>query len=58
MKRFVCTLNDGSCINVVADKMILTNETLLCAYRDCKLVAVVDISAVISAHLSEKGEGK
>lgn len=58
MKRFVCTLNDGSCINVVADKMHLTNETLLCAYRDNKLVAVVDISAVISAHLSEKGEGK
>jgi hypothetical protein len=58
MKRFVCTLNDGSCINVVADKMNLTNENLLCAYRDCKLVAVVDISAVISAHLSEKGEGK
>lgn len=51
IKRFHAQLNDGSYINVVADRMEL-KDNMLFAYDGTVLVALVDISAVISAKIS------
>lgn len=53
MKRFAAQLNDGSFINTKADRMEIC-ENLIYAYDADQLVALVDISAVVSAHISEK----
>lgn len=55
MTRFIAQLNDSSYINVLADRMI-KEENMLYAYSGGELVAAVDISAVIVAYLSQKGE--
>ncbi len=47
-------LNDGSYINVAADHMDV-NDSMLYVWNRDKLQAVADISAVIEAHLSDKG---
>ena len=53
MKRFTVTMNDGSFINVEATRMILV-ENMIRVYEHDNLVAMVDVSAVISAHISER----
>lgn len=58
MTRFVCTMNDGDYINVPADKMQIQNETMVCAYCNGALVAMVDIAAVVCARLSEPTDKK
>ena len=52
MKRFIAQLNDGSYINIAADKMELAENNLL-VYAAGKLVAYVDCSVVLTAHLNE-----
>ena len=54
MKRFTATMNDGSFINVEATKMMIAENAIL-VYEDNDLVAFVDTSAVVSAHISERG---
>lgn len=54
MKRFTAQFNDGSFINVEATKMEL-EENLIRVYDKTDLVAVVDISSVLQAHISERG---
>jgi hypothetical protein len=54
VKRFTATLNDGSFINVEATKMTLQANAIL-VYEGNELVAFVESSAVISAHISERG---
>lgn len=57
MKRCNIVLNGGSYINVAADRMEMEKEDyMLYVYNGNSLVAVVEITAVISAHISEKGE--
>lgn len=53
MKKFVVQLNDGNFINICADKMDF-DGTYITAHRGEALVAVLDISAVLRAHMSEK----
>ena len=53
MMRFSAQLNDMSFINVKADRMELI-DNMLHVKDGNKLVAVVDLSAVLAAHLSEK----
>lgn len=54
MKKFTATMNDGSFINVEATKMELV-ENMIRVYDKTDLVAIVDISAVLTAHISERG---
>lgn len=54
MKKFTATMNDGSYINVEATRMELI-ENMIRVYDKTDLVAMVDISAVITAHISERG---
>lgn len=54
MNRFIVQLNDGGFMNIPADRMEL-KENFLFAWRGTELIAMVDISAVICAHMSEKG---
>ena len=56
MKRFVATLNDGSFINVDATRMQIT-ETAIIVWSKNEPVAYIDLGAVISAHISERGAG-
>ena len=55
MKRFNACLNGGTYINVEATRMELV-ENLNCVWNHSELVAVVDISTVMTAHISERGE--
>ena len=55
MKRFNAVLNGGTYINVEATRMELVENTIL-VWNKYELVAVVDISTVLSAHISERGE--
>ncbi len=56
MTRFIADLNGGSHINIHADRMVLTEDrTGLLVYQGMSLVAYVDLSAVTTAHMSEKG---
>ena len=54
MKRFTAQLNDMSYINVQADRMELV-DNMLRVWDGNNLVAVADISAVVTAHISERG---
>jgi hypothetical protein len=47
-------MSDGSFINVEATRMELV-ENMIRVYDKTDLVAMVDISAVITAHISERG---
>ena len=53
MRRFVAQLNGGEYMNIPADSMEVI-DSMVYAYRDGKLVALVELTAVITAHLSEK----
>lgn len=55
MKRCNVVLNDGSYINTSADRMEV-RENMLYVYDGVELLALVEVSAIISAHISEKGE--
>ena len=55
MMRFNAQLNDMSYINVKADTMELI-DNMLHVKDGNNLVAVIDLSAVVAAHLSERGE--
>lgn len=57
MMRFTAQLNDMSFINVKADKMEMIDNMLY--VRDGNnLVAVVEISAVVAAYVSERGDNR
>lgn len=51
--RFVAHLNDGSYINVPADRME-EKENVLRAWNGTRMMAVVEVTAVISAHMAER----
>lgn len=55
MKKFTAQLNDGSFINVPATKMEMADNALM-VYNGSDLVAFVDTSAVLSAHISDRKE--
>ena len=54
MSRFVCQLNDGGNINILADSMKI-QDTMVLVYNDGALVAIVELDAIVCAHLSRKG---
>lgn len=47
-------LNDGSYVNVAADHMEV-KENMLYVWNGPQLQALADVSAIIEAHLSDKG---
>lgn len=53
MKKFIAQLNGGNFINIRADEMRMENDAIT-VYCCGKLVAFIDTSVVLSAHLSEK----
>lgn len=54
MKRFTAQLNDCSFVNVPADRMVLKDDVIY-VYDGPELVAYVDTSCVLCAHVSERG---
>ena len=56
MKRFVAQLNDGSFVNVPADKMEIVDNAI---HVRCgqELVGYIDTSCVLMARLDEKVQG-
>ena len=55
MKRFITTLNGESYINIPADRMVFNQDTnMVMFYNGQALVACVDVSVVITAHISDK----
>lgn len=55
MKRFIATLNGESYINIPADRMVFNQDTnMVMVYNGQAFVACVDVSAVITAHISEE----
>ena len=54
MKRFTAPMNDNSFINVVATRMEIVENAIL-VYDGNDLVAYIDTSVVLSAHISERG---
>ena len=57
MKKFVAELNDGSFINIYADKMELVGNFLYAWERE-NLVAVIDISVLLMAKLDDTTTAK
>lgn len=55
MKRFSATLNDMSFINTAADRMEI-KDNMLYVYDGNQLVALVETTVIISAHISEREE--
>lgn len=53
MRKFVATLNDASFINIAAARMEI-NDNMVYVYDGVRLVALVEISAIITAHISER----
>lgn len=56
MKRFVAQLNDGSYVNLTADKMEIV-DCAIRVYCSGELVAFLDVSCVLIARLDERGVG-
>lgn len=52
--RFIAQLRDGSYINIPADG-VEKEESILLVYQNKRLVALVDIDCLVSAHLSGTG---
>lgn len=50
MMRFVAQLNDGSFVNTFGDRMEV-KENMLFVYADKQLVALIEVTAIIAAHL-------
>lgn len=57
MKKLVVYLNDGNFINILADKMV-REENFITVTNDGELVAVLDISTVLVAYISDKAVNK
>lgn len=58
MKRFTAAINDGGYISVEATWMeIDENNNAIRVWNECDLVAYIDLSVVISAHISERKDG-
>ncbi len=56
MKRFIATLAPTLNVNIPADRMELSNdEASLLVYDGEKLVGVVNVAALLEAHMSERG---
>jgi hypothetical protein len=55
MKRANIILPQDKYINVPADRMEVS-ENLLYVYNEKDLTALVDVSVILSAHISERGE--
>ena len=53
MTKFIAQLNDGSFINIFADEMKMDNNCIT-VFKNKSLVAFVDTSVILTAHLSEK----
>lgn len=55
MKRFIATLNGESYINIPADRMVFNQDSnMVMVYNGQAFVACVDVSVVITAHISDK----
>ena len=52
MARFVANINDGSYINLSATKMDI-KEDMIYVYNEDRLVALVDISVILTARIDE-----
>lgn len=58
MKKFTATMNDGSFINVEATWMELDEDNnALRVWNEGDLVAYIDVSVLLSAHISERKDG-
>ena len=55
MNFFFAQLSDKSYINIPADRMEVT-DNMVYIYDGSQLVALVDVSVVLSAHISRKKE--
>lgn len=55
MKRVNIILQQDKYINVPVDRMEVS-ENLLYVYNGKELTALVDVSVILSAHISEMGE--
>jgi hypothetical protein len=56
MSRFIAQFNNGKYINIRADRMVEDEENnLLKVYDGEIIVACVDKSILLSAHISEQG---
>ena len=53
MKRFIAQLNDNSYVNVPADRMEIEDNAIY-VRNGQELVAYLDTSCVLIAHISEK----
>lgn len=53
-KRFTASLNGGAYVNVPATHMEM-DDNMLYVWNGEDLVALLDVSVVLSAHISEKG---
>lgn len=54
-KRFNAILNGDSYVNVAATRMEVVDD-MLYVWNGDDLVALLDVSIIMSAHISEKGE--
>ena len=57
MKKLVVNLNDGSFINIPADRMKI-DENIIIATSGGEVVAVLDVTAVVVAYISGTVETK
>lgn len=57
MKKLVAQLNDGSYINIPADRMELEENCIIVSNAG-EMIAVLDVSVVLFAYLSEKAVTK
>lgn len=57
MRKLVVQLNDGSFINIPADRMQYVDNCII-ATNAGELVAILDISVVLYVYLSDKGVSK
>lgn len=55
MKRFIAIMNDGSFINIPATRMDMADNALV-VWEGENVVAYVDVSVVLTAHISERKE--
>lgn len=53
-KRFMASLNGGAYVNLPATRMEV-NDNMLYVWNGDDLVALLDVSVILSAHISEKG---
>lgn len=53
MKRFTAALNDGGYVSVTATRMEKEENAIL-VWNGDELVAYIDVSVILSAHISER----